>query len=94
MGAAFMLHVFGSLAVLVLAQASQGPEVVVDGQRPDSQKRVCKTSVATGSIMPSRTCRTKAEWEAIQQRSIAAMEQVRDHHELQRHIQANRKDDQ
>ena len=42
----------------------------------------------------SGTCRTKAEWEAIQQRSIAAMEQVRDHHELQRHIQANRKDDQ
>ena len=88
-----MLHAFGSLAVLALAQAAQGPDVVVDGQRPDS-KRVCKTSIPTGSIMPSRICRTKAEWDALQQRSIAAMEQVQQHFELQRHIQANRKDDE
>lgn len=28
------------------------------------EKKVCKTERSTGSIMPKRTCRSKAEWDA------------------------------
>ena len=29
------------------------------------QKKVCRESAETGTILPRRTCKTRAEWEAI-----------------------------
>jgi hypothetical protein len=30
-----------------------------------ADKKVCKREIATGSVMPKRTCKTQAEWDAI-----------------------------
>lgn len=30
-----------------------------------ASKMICKREIATGSVMPKRTCKTQAEWEAI-----------------------------
>jgi hypothetical protein len=52
-------------------------DIVVTGKIPDADKRVCKQTGATGSIIPKRECRTKGEWEDIRQRSIAALERLK-----------------
>ena len=38
-------------------------------EKPAKEKKICKTDVGTGSIMPKRTCRTKAEWDALTEQS-------------------------
>ena len=40
------------------AQSSTSVSVAAD-------KKICKREIATGSVMPKRTCKTQAEWEAI-----------------------------
>lgn len=40
------------------AQPSTNVSVAAD-------KKICKRETATGSVMPKRTCKTQAEWEAI-----------------------------
>ena len=61
--------------------------IVVTGKIPDADKRVCRTDVTTGSIIPKRTCRTKGEWEAIRLRSIAAAERMKAEQDRRRHTQ-------
>jgi len=40
--------------------------VVVTGELPDDQKRVCKPAEEEiGSIIPKKVCRTKGEWAAM-----------------------------
>nr|WP_250890117.1 hypothetical protein [Sphingobium nicotianae] len=34
-------------------------------QSNDGEKKVCRSDTTTGSIMPKRICRTRAEWAAI-----------------------------
>ena len=41
-----------------VAQPSANVSVAAD-------KKICKREIATGSVMPKRTCKTQAEWEAI-----------------------------
>ena len=80
-------------AAQVAAQtpAAQPPEVVVEGKLRDDQKKVCKTSTSTGSIMPTRTCKTKGEWEQIRQRSLAQLEQVKAEQDRERFLQESRR---
>jgi hypothetical protein len=33
---------------------------------PVKEKKICRSEEVTGSIMPKRVCRTKAEWDAYQ----------------------------
>jgi hypothetical protein len=61
---AFLMGSMAALTATADAQpksAPQSPEVIVEGRIPDSQKRVCKQATTTGSIIPTRTCKTKAE---------------------------------
>ena len=87
----------GVCAPSIPANAQSGqtssPEIVVEGKRADQNKRVCRSAVSTGSIMPTKTCKTKGEWEEIRQRSIIAMEQVQAAQEGQRLTQELRKKD-
>ena len=79
-------------ATQVAAQSgAQSPEVIVEGKLRDDQKRVCKSSTATGSIMPTRTCKTKGEWEQIRQRSLAQLEQVKAEQDRERFLQESRR---
>lgn len=52
--------------------APQG-KIVVTGKA----KRVCERGVETGSLMPSRICRTQGEWDEIRQTGINALERIR-----------------
>lgn len=58
-------------------------EVVVEGER---QKKVCKRSVSTGSIMPQRICKSADEWDKITERSVAALERMRKEQEERRYL--------
>ena len=66
---------------------AQPPDVIVEGQIPDANKRVCKQMTSTGSIISNRTCKTKAEWEEIRTRSLAALDQIRKDQDRQRYLQ-------
>ena len=59
------------------ATADPPEDIVVTGEIPDADKRVCKTQTATGSIIPKRTCRTKGEWEEMRARSLARLERMK-----------------
>ena len=39
---------------------------------PPPEKKICRREVATGSIMPKRTCRTQGEWAQIDAATRAA----------------------
>jgi hypothetical protein len=49
-------------------------------------KRICKTSVPTGSIIPKRVCRSKEQWEEIRARDIAALELMKKDQETARFV--------
>ena len=55
------------------AQASAAPTAAAAAQ-PVKEKKVCKSEVTTGSIMPKRTCKLQSEWDAM----AAANSGVRD----------------
>lgn len=61
------------LAVVTSAVPASAQEPVDASQpaaeKPAKEKKICKTDVGTGSIMPKRTCRTKAEWDALTEQS-------------------------
>ena len=40
-------------------------------------KRVCERSIETGSLMPSRVCRTQGEWDELHQTAVNALERIR-----------------
>ena len=51
--------------------------IVVEGQQRARDKRVCKRSVSTGSIMAKVTCKSAGEWEIERDRQMAQAEQMR-----------------
>jgi hypothetical protein len=81
--------------MLCPAPAAAGPgvspppapdDVTVTGKRLDREKLVCKEDVTTGSIIPTRTCKTKGEWEEIRQRGLARLETMRNDRTSQRYV--------
>lgn len=56
-------------------ESAQTPQPAAE--KPVKEKKVCKTDVGTGSIMPKRTCRTKAEWEALTEQSKGNLDRTR-----------------
>ena len=57
--------------------AKDDDPIVITKAKPDDNKRVCKASVATGSIMTRRICKTKREWEEQHERDMVKLEQMR-----------------
>jgi hypothetical protein len=57
------------LSVTVLAAALATPAIAATPPakeaKPIAEKKICRSSVATGSIMPKRVCRTSSEWAQI-----------------------------
>lgn len=76
---ALLLFGLGALPAPAQAVAQSiptSPDVIVEGKIPESQRLVCKQTIATGSIIPTRTCKTKADWERIRDRNIAQLDQL------------------
>lgn len=61
------------------------PDVVIEGVIRDDQRRVCKQTTATGSIIPARVCRTKADWDRIYNRQISQLNQLKRDMDRDRH---------
>ena len=78
--ASILLACFTIHSAAALAQSTpeaQSQDVIVEGQIPDANKRVCRQMTPTGSILPTRICRTKGEWEEIRRRNIYVLEQIK-----------------
>ena len=58
-------------------QREPDDDIVVEGEVPERQRRVCETRVATGSIMPKRVCRTVAQIEQERRRTERDMDELR-----------------
>jgi hypothetical protein len=73
-----------SLAVAAIgptaAQSSQ-PAAPATADQPTTEKKVCRRQIGTGSIMPKRVCKTKAEWAAIDPRQDGLGDVVRNRQE-------------
>ncbi|MBT2187544.1 hypothetical protein [Sphingobium nicotianae] len=57
-----------SLAMLAAFSGISSPSLSAEDQAqpaPKEEKKVCRREEVSGSIVPKRTCHTKAEWEAI-----------------------------
>jgi hypothetical protein len=48
-----------------------------DDVKADKNRKICRTEVATGSVMPKRVCRTVAEIEALQEQAAKTKESMR-----------------
>lgn len=73
-------------AMIQAAPPEPSEEIVVKGEIPDANKRVCKLAGTTGSIIPKRECRSKGEWEEIRARSIATFERMKADQQQRRHL--------
>jgi hypothetical protein len=58
------------LALLALATPALAHQDA--DKKAASEKKICRAVVATGSIMSKRECHTKAEWDAMSDRSTNA----------------------
>ena len=79
---------FTALALIAAAAPAAAAEPVAalpDGAAPaaaQDMRRICRASVATGSIMQRKTCRTRAEWARIDRETAEAMGQALDRRPL------------
>jgi hypothetical protein len=60
-----MMIVFAAAALQQTTAPQQSERIVVTGEKPEDQKRVCKETEEIGSIIPKRVCRTKGEWASL-----------------------------
>ena len=58
--------------------ATSNDAVSVEADKPVKEKKVCKSSQATGSIMVRRVCRTQTEWDSMTAKSQADLDRTRD----------------
>ena len=64
---------------LVATSASARPDGAApkkEKKAPDPNKRVCRFAADTGSHIPQSTCRTQAQWDAIDRTNAAAADEV------------------
>jgi hypothetical protein len=61
-----------SLSILLSVAAAAVPGAALAQSQPatpPSEKMICKREAATGSVLKKKTCRTKAEWDALTEAS-------------------------
>lgn len=74
-----MIRILSLAALLAVAPAvsyAAAPEKA-SADKPDTEKKVCKREVATGSIMSRRVCHTKAEWDQLEAQGKADLDRTR-----------------
>jgi len=55
------------------ALAKQGGD---EAPKDPAKKKVCRQSAETGTILPRRTCKTRADWDAIDKANAANAERA------------------
>ncbi len=67
----------GAAAQTSPAPAGTGQDgIVVKGKKPAKDKRVCKRSTPTGSVIPVTVCRTAGDWDAETEKGLVLREQL------------------
>jgi curli biogenesis system outer membrane secretion channel CsgG len=66
------------VAALAIAPAQAQESAGSTASKPAKEKKICKRSIATGSVMTKVTCRTKAEWDAMAAASQLDLDRTRD----------------
>ena len=87
------LVVSAALVSSVPANADQNANAQPRAQRGtvDPQKKICREdNIQTGSIMPKRTCKTQAEWDALTARSQSNLDDLRDQNKSRDMVGGNR----
>ena len=86
------LMVSAALVSSVPANADQNANAQPQAQRvgADPQKKICHEDIQTGSIMPKRTCKTQAEWDALTARSQSNLDDLRDQNKSRDMVGGNR----
>ena len=59
------------IAALAAALASTPALAEDSAPQAPKERKICRSAVATGSIMAKRTCRTASEWQAIERATAA-----------------------
>jgi hypothetical protein len=94
-----MLLKFASAALVgaalissVPASADQNATAQPQAQQaaPAPQKKICREDIQTGSIMPKRTCKTQAEWDALTARSQSNLDSLREQDRSRSMVGGNR----
>jgi len=66
------------------------PDIVVEGEVPKEQRRVCEVQTTTGSIMPKRVCRTVAQIEEDQRVARESLEIIKRDHDSRGYVEMAR----
>ncbi len=74
--ALFAVAMFASSFSLAVALAVAKP----DAPTPPKEKKICRRELVTGSMMAHSTCRTKAEWDAVDAQNQANATRALDKH--------------
>lgn len=68
-------------AVIALLLLAASPEVSADTPaadttqaKPTKPKKICRSGGATGSRLPSKICKTQAEWDALMESDTATLD--------------------
>ena len=74
-----LIRTFAALAVICFSSAA----IAQDAGRPEAaapakEKKICRVSTPTGTLMAKRTCRTKSEWAASDARDERNADTFRD----------------
>ena len=72
-----------------IAALAERADIVVEGEVPPEQRRVCQMETTTGSIMPRRVCRTVAQIEEDQRIARESLEIIKRDRDTRSHIQAS-----
>jgi hypothetical protein len=60
-----MRYLFAAVIATVVALPATAATPPAKDIKPVPEKKICRASVATGSIMPKRICRTASDWAQI-----------------------------
>ena len=77
-------------------EPSAGPEdeedseIVVEGEVPEKDRKVCVRERPTGSIVTKRVCRTQGEIEEQRRRSLETLETFRQDRDTRSHTELSR----
>ena len=74
----------------VQADDTRTPDILVEGEVPKEQRRVCEMQTTTGSIMPKRVCRTVAEIDEQQRVARESLEIIRRDHDTRSFVELSR----
>lgn len=74
----FVPVVLGLIAASPLAAQASSPAAQVTPAAAPGDKKVCRRVEVTGSMMPERVCRTRAQWAAVNDARVDNFYNARD----------------